>query len=269
MTRCIARRFAPAAAFGVMLGAVFCVVFGVAFAATAAPDAAPAGPGGGEAPVCSVPPEMIEGVPDLPHLTAAITHRKPVRIVVIGGGSTKGAAAGAPENAYPHRLQAALQKRFQDVPITVDNQGVPRQTARQMVQRFPAEVSDDEPALIIWEVGISDAVRAVDLDEFASALQAGIDLAKNRAIDIMLVDMQFSRRATTMIDFERYLDTIHRVGEMNGIYVFPRFALMRHWSEENVFDYEDVPESERARLAAQVYDCVGRALAKAIVKGVR
>jgi hypothetical protein len=243
---------------------------GVAFAAAAAFAAGPSGQGGADHPACAMPPEMLETPPNLPHLAAAIRHGKPVRIVVIGGGSTKGAAAGAPDNAYPHRLELALQKRFPEVPITVVNQGMPRQTARQMVRRFPAEVSDeDEPTLIIWEVGISDAVRGIDLDEFASALQAGIDLAKNRAIDIVLVDMQFSRRATTMIDFDRYLDTIHRVGEMNGVFVFPRFALMRNWSEENVFDYEDVPESERARLAAEVYDCLGRALAEAIAKGVR
>lgn len=247
----------------------FGAVIGVAFAAATTSGAAPPGQDGAPHPACAVPPEMLEPAPNLPQLAAAIRRGKPVRIVVIGGGSTKGTAAGDPENAYPHRLEVALRKRFPDVPITVVNEGMPRQTARQMVRRFPSEVSDDEPTLIIWEVGISDAVRGIDLDEFASALQAGIDLAKNRAIDIMLVDMQFSRRATTMIDFDRYLDTIHRVGEMNGVSVFPRFALMRNWSDENVFDYEDVPESERARLAAQVYDCLGRALAEAIAKGVR
>ena len=130
-------------------------------------------------------------------------------------------------------------------------------------------MSEDEPVLVIWEVGISDAVRGIDLDEFAAALQAGIDVAKNRAIDIMLVDMQFSRRTTTVIDFDRYLDTIHRVGELNDVYVFPRFAMMRYWSEQNVFNFDDVPESERARLAAQVYDCIGRALAEAIRSAVR
>jgi lysophospholipase L1-like esterase len=248
---------------------LFGAAIGVAFVAAAASRAAPSGPDSAEHPACAVPPDMLEPAPNLPQLAAAIRRGKPVRIVVIGGGSTKGAAAGAPENAYPHRLEVALQKRFPEVPVTVINQGMPRQTARQMVRRFPTEVSDDEPTLIIWEVGISDAVRGIDLDEFASALQAGIDLAKNRAIDIMLVDMQFSRRATTMIDFDRYLDTIHRVSEMNDVSVFPRFALMRNWSDENVFDYEDVPESERARLAAQVYDCLGRALAEAIAKGVR
>jgi acyl-CoA thioesterase I len=245
-----------AAAFGIALGA--------AFAAAAAPEQ-----GGAERPACDVPPSIVEAVPSLPNLAAAIHRKKPVRIVAIGGGSTKGAAAGAPENSYPSRMQAALQKRFPDVPITVVNLGLPRQTARQMVRRFPAEVSEDEPALIVWEVGITDAVRGVDLDEFASALQAGIDLAKNRAIDLMLVDMQFSRRTTTVIDFDRYLDTIRRVGELNGIYVFPRFAVMRNWSDEKVFDYDEVPESERARLAAQVYDCLGRALAEIIARAVQ
>ena len=271
MRRRLLGRFPPIAcrtAFGAVLG--------VAVAATSASGAASPGQAPGHAteqaaehPACGVPPEVVEGAPSLPNLAAALHHKKPVRILVIGGASTKGAAAGAPENAYPSRLQVALQKRFPDVPITVVNQGMPRQTARQMVRRFPAEVSEDEPALIIWEVGISDAVRGVDLDEFASALQAGIDLTKNRAIDLMLVDMQFSRKATTVIDFDRYLDTIRRVGEMSGVYVFPRFAVMRNWSDENVFDYDDVPESERARLAAQVYDCLGRALANVIAKAVR
>jgi acyl-CoA thioesterase I len=272
MRRRFPGRFAPVA-FSAAFRAAFSAVLGVAVAATAASGAAPtgaspAGPGA-EPPACSVPSEVVEAVPSLPNLTAAIRNKKPVRIVVIGGASTKGAAAGAPENAYPSRLQVALQKQFPDVPITVVNQGMPRQTARQMVRRFPAEVSEDEPTLIIWEAGISDAVRGVDLDEFASALQAGIDLTKNRAIDLMLVDMQFSRKTTAVIDFDHYLDTIRRVGEMSSVYVFPRFAVMRNWSDENVFDYDDVPESERVRLAAQVYDCLGRALAEVIEKGVR
>ncbi len=240
MTRCFRCRFAAVA-----LG----LAFAGASASAAATGAAAPGRDGTEQAACNVSPEVVEPAPDLANLAAAIRREKPVRIVVIGGASTKGAAAGSPANAYPSRLQAALQKRFANVPITVVNQGMPRQTARQMVQRFPAEVSEDEPALIIWEVGISDAVRGVDLDEFAAALQAGIDLAKNRAIDIMLIDMQFSRKATTVIDFDRYLDMIRGVGEMSGVSVFPRFAIMRNWSDDNVFDYDDVPESERARPA--------------------
>jgi acyl-CoA thioesterase I len=264
MTWRLLGRFAPVA-LRVALG----VALAASFTSVSSSGAAPAEQAGAEQPACSVPHDIGETAPNLPNLAAAIHSKKPVRIVVIGGGSTKGAAAGPPENAYPSRLQAALQKRFPNVPITVVNLGMPRQTAHQMIERFPGDVSEDEPALIIWEVGTSDAVRGVDLDDFTAALQAGIDLTKNRAIDLMLVDMQFSRKATTIIDFDHYLDAIRSVSEMNGVFVFPRFAIMRHWSEENVFDYDDVPESGRARLAAQVYDCLGRALAEAIAKAVQ
>lgn len=218
---------------------------------------------------CEVPSEMLEVNARLPYLALALRERVPLRIVVIGGASTRGAAAGAAELAYPHRLQAALSAFYPDVPITVLNHGMARQTARQMLERFPEDVAAEKPVLVIWEAGISDAVRHVDPDEFAAALQAGIDLAKSRAMDIMLVDMQFSRRAVAIIDFERYLNTIHRIGELNEVYVFPRFAIMRFWSEQNVFNFDDVPEGERARLATEVYDCIGRMLAEAIRNAVR
>ena len=81
--------------------------------------------------------------------------------------------------------------------------------------------------------------------------------------------LQFSRRTSAVIDFEQYLQTIHRIGDVDGVYVFPRFAMMRYWSEQNMFNFDDVAEEERARLAAKVYDCIGRKLAQAIRSAVR
>jgi hypothetical protein len=57
---------------------------------------------------CEVPADLLEVSVKLPHLAARLRDKEPVTIVVIGGGSTKGAAAGAPDLAYPQRLQVAL-----------------------------------------------------------------------------------------------------------------------------------------------------------------
>src|SRR5205823_197239 len=165
---------------------------------------------------------------------------------------------------YPHRLQLALAKFFTDVPITVVNKGVPRQSTRQMVGRFATDVIPEDPILVVWETGISDAVRGIEVEDFTSGLQAGIDEIKNRGIDILLMDMQFSRSTATVIDFERYLTALHRVAELNEVYVFPRYEMMRYWSEQNMFNFDEVAAEERARLAARVYDCIGRKLAQAI-----
>ena len=220
--------------------------------------------GRADPPECEVPPDLLEVSVRLPHLAERLAKRQPVTIVAIGGGSTKGAAAGDPDRAYPHRLQLALAAYYPDVPIAVVNKGVPRQSTQEMVERFPTDVIAEDPILVVWETGISDAVRGIEIDDFAAALQAGIDEVKNRAIDIVLVDMQFSRRTSTVINFEQYLNALHRVGDLNEVYLFPRFEMMRYWSEQNVFDFDEVAEPERARLAAKVYDCIGRLLAQTI-----
>jgi acyl-CoA thioesterase-1 len=218
---------------------------------------------------CHVPPQLTEIALKLPHLGERLRAHQPVTVVAIGGASTKGAAAGNPDLAYPHRLQLALAGLYPDTTINVVNKGVPRQSTQQMLERFPSDVTAEDPVLVIWEAGISDAVRGVGVDDFAAALQSGIDEVKNRAIDIMLVDMQFSRSTTTMIDFENYLRTIHRIGDLNEVYVFPRFEMMRYWSEQNMFNFDETAEEERAKLAAKVYDCLGRRMAHVIQVAVR
>jgi hypothetical protein len=218
---------------------------------------------GGE-PRCDVPADLTRVEVSLPRLSERLRAGNPVKIVAIGGASTTGVAAGSSDLAYPHRLQEILGRWYPTVPITVVNKGVPRQTAQQVLQRFPSDVIAEDPILVIWETGTTDAVRGVEIDDFAAALQGGIDQLKMRSIDIILIDMQFSRGTATVIDFERYLNTLHRVGEVNELYVFPRFEMMRYWSEQNVFNFDGVAKDERATLAANVYECIGRKLAEAI-----
>jgi acyl-CoA thioesterase-1 len=213
---------------------------------------------------CDVPDELMQVDDKLPHLAERLRASQPVKIVAIGGASTTGLAAGSSELAYPHRLQEILARWYPSSPITVVNRGVPRQTAEQMLDRFPSDVIAEDPVLVIWETGTTDAVRGVGVDDFAAALQTGIDELKARGIDIMLVDMQFSHSTATIIDFVRYLEALHRVGDVNDVNVFPRFEMMRYWSEQNVFNFDGVAKDQRASLAAKVYECIASKLGEAI-----
>jgi len=84
----------------------------------------------------------------------------------------------------------------------------------------------------------------------------------------MLVDMQFSRRTSTVINFEQYLRRC-TASAISMSVRFPAFEMMRYWAEQNMFNFDDVAEDERARLAAKVYDCIGRKLAQIIRAAVR
>ena len=231
--------------------------------------AAPGTPPRAEPQECAVPAELTQMNESLDHLAARLDAEQKATIVAIGGASILGTAAGSADLAVPHRLEVALEPLFPRASLRVVNKGVARQSAHQMLERFPTDVVAEDPALVVWEVGITDAVRGTSVDDFTASLQSGIDQLKNRAIDIILVDMQFSRSTVTVIDFERYLKALHRIGDINELYVYPRFEAMRYWSEQNMFNFDEVSADERARLAARVYDCIGRQLAQAIRRAVR
>lgn len=246
-----------------VLALIVAAAFGAAVAA-AAPSPLAGAPAG-----CVVPAVLMQSEARLPHLRARLALHQAVEIVAIGGASTAGKAAGSPDLAYPRRLQEALARFYPALAIAVLNKGVPRQSAEDMLARFPRDVLAAHPVLVIWEVGITDAVRGTDIDDFAATLQAGVDRLQARGIDVMFVDMQFSRKVTAIIDFDDYLRALRRTAEINSLYVFPRFEMMRYWSDAGVFDFDDAAPPERARLAARVYHCIGEALAESIRQAAR
>ena len=213
---------------------------------------------------CATPPELLEAAVQLPHLAARLKAHQPATIVAIGGASTIGQAAGSPDLSFPHQLQQILAQAYPKGAITVVNKGVPRQSARQNFDRFPTDVFAEDPVLVIWETGINDAVRGTDIDDFAGTLQTGVDQLKNRAIDIIMMDMQFSKSATALINFEAYLKALHRVGDLAEVYVLPRYEMMRYWSDQKVFNFDEVAQEDRAKLAARVYTCIAYKLAQII-----
>ncbi len=221
------------------------------------------------AAACEVPAELMQVDAKLPHLSARLRAGGPVTIVAIGGSSTAGAAAGSTDLAYPHRMQEALAGWYPSAPVTVINRGVPHQSAQQMLARFPADVLAAHPVLVIWETGATDAVRGIDVDEFAGTLQTGADELRARSIDLIFVNMQFSERITAVVDFERYLKAIYRVADFADLYVFPRYEIMRYWSEQNMFNFDNLAKAERALLAAKIYQCLGLKLAEAIRTALR
>jgi acyl-CoA thioesterase-1 len=218
---------------------------------------------------CSIPAELIEGDPKLPLFAERLMQHKPVTIVAIGGSSTVGSAAQSPEQAYPERLEEELARRYPDVPLKVINKGVARQTAQDMVDRFPRDVFAEDPVLAIWETGTTEAVRDIDVEAFATTLEAGIEALQAKHIEVMLIDMQYSRRTASIIGFERYLDAMHRVADVDEIFAFRRFDIMKYWSDNGVFNFEDVPKAERTALAASVYDCLAQRLADVIDHAVK
>jgi lysophospholipase L1-like esterase len=217
------------------------------------------------APDCSVPSELLEDDPTLPLVATRLKNKQPITIVAIGGATTAGSAAANPaQESYPHRLEVLLRQRHPGVAITVLNKGVARDTTEEMVERFARDVYAPAPTLVIWETGTFDAVRGIDVDIFAGALETGIAALHQHNFDIVLMNMQYSRSTDGIIDFDPYLEAMGQRADIDDVYLFRRFEMMRYWSESGIFQFADVPREQRAGLAAEVYDCIARRLADAI-----
>ncbi|MBM3547202.1 MAG: hypothetical protein FJX54_09620 [Alphaproteobacteria bacterium] len=218
---------------------------------------------------CAVPHELTAEAKPLPRVQAAIAQRQPLTILALGGASTGGTAAGAPELAYPARLQVLLSQRFPNSPIEVVNASRPRETTRLMVERLQGLLIAHRPQLVIWEAGTADAVRRVDPGEFGQYLEAGVDYARARSADVILMDFQYGRGASALIDFEPYLERLEWAATMKEVALFRRHDMMRFWSDSGLLDLTERQGDKQRKMAAVLYDCIARRADQLIARAVR
>ena len=62
------------------------------------------------------------------------------------------------------------------------------------------------PTVVIWQTGVNDAVRHVNLDKFRETVLRGIDMLQESGVDVVLLDMQYFPRSEKIRDFPRFLD---------------------------------------------------------------
>ena len=217
---------------------------------------------------CAVPTSFYDTEPTLPKTTAAIASGKTILIVVIGGASTLGHAAGSPDLAWPARFAVALTSRFPTARVTVNNRAVARQTTQEMASRLDHEVIALKPMLVIWETGTTDAVRGTDLDEFRQTIQAGIERLRVSGAELVFMDMQFSRHTHAVINFDRYESVLREVTDANDVPLFRRLDIMHHWVESGLFDLMTGDHAKLPLIASRLYDCIGRAMADFVARGV-
>jgi lysophospholipase L1-like esterase len=215
-----------------------------------------------------VPEQFYTFEPPLTKTAKALAGRREVVIAVLGGTSTTGVAAGGLELAWPARLASALTERFPTAHIKVINLAVGRQTAKSGVERLERDMLPLKPTLVIWETGTMEAVRGTDLDEFRQTVQTGIDKLRSGGAEVVLMNMQFSRATEAVIHFEPYLVAMRELADVNDVPLFRRHDIMRHWAESGSLNLRTEDGEKGRKLAAKLYDCIGRALADLVMRSI-
>jgi hypothetical protein len=225
-----------------------------------------------ETVACTAPSELTRAGFSLPLLAKSLKEKTPTTILVLNSTASVAkkrageAGAEAVPRSFPSFIEETLKARYPDGGIKVITRNEPRRTAAAVAAALPKLLHEVKPALLIWQTGIYDAIYGADAGDFSDAVTLGIDEAHARGADIIMVGPQFSPRTDFAFEVAPYNATLRWAARAAGVPFFDRYALMRFWDEDRIFDLDAVrPEPS---LYENVHRCIGRLLIQMIGDGV-
>ncbi len=239
------------AAFAVWATACFAQSPPVPSAPTAADEAA-------ISKECITPTMTIRGDVPLPVVSTALRERKMVKILTIGGSARAGAD---PQNGgYNAAIQRMLETSLKGVAISIIDQGISGELAKNAGERIKAEVALNPPDLVIWQVGTSDAFSNIAPEEFEADLTETVRWLKEHNTDVVLIGLHFIRNLASDSHYQAIRQSVHRVATAEKVLRIGRYEV-GEWLEKS--KAADGPPDEFAMTEAG-YTCMAEYVARAI-----
>lgn len=193
-----------------------------------------------------------------------------LRIVAIGSSSTTGLWMLDPAKTYPQVLRRELATLHPGSAVTVVNSGRVGDTIPGNLSRFQRDVFAYQPDLVIWQLGTNDVAWGDPVDglKLKARLLQGVQALKASGADVVLMDLQFAPQVLRSAQHPEMEALITEVARQERVGLFSRFALMRRAIEAGLPPGELVAW-DGLHNSASGYECVGRALARAIDAAAR
>jgi lysophospholipase L1-like esterase len=213
---------------------------------------------------CAAPRDMMRLQGPLSRTMERIRANQPLKIVAIGSSSTAGFGASSPAHSYPSQLAAQLAQRFPTMAITVLNKGVGGEIAQETLRRFDSDVIAEKPDLVIWQVGTNDVMHELDLPAYRNLVRSGIEKLKAAGADVMLLDLQYAPKVLAHPLYPEVERVLTSLSKEEGVPVFQRFAIMRHWHEDEQVGFPNILSGDGLHMNDFSYDCLAQLMAGAI-----
>ncbi|MGI8527515.1 MAG: SGNH/GDSL hydrolase family protein [Pseudolabrys sp.] len=220
----------------------------------------------GAARACNIPLDTVRLANPLPHVAQRLGAGHDIVIVAIGSSSTAGAGASSPAANYPSRLAVELGQLFPRQKFTVINRGVNGEEAADMLKRFDTQVVAEKPDLVLWQLGTNSVIRDRPLIDHGATIRDGINTIKPTGADVILIDPQFAPKVIIKPEVEHVVDLIGITAKTENVDLFHRFALMRHWHDDERLTFEDFVSADGLHMNDWSYGCLAKTLAAAIAE---
>jgi hypothetical protein len=196
-------------------------------------------------PAVDFPHDIIKLKYPLQNFFKALCGKGPVRIVAMGSSSTAGREDVVP---YPYRLEMYLRQNYAphlaEIRIDVANRGKGGEEAPQELDRFGADIFDDKPSVVLWQVGTNAVFRKEEFnfEEVVEKIANGVRRLCEHPMDVVLIDPQYvPAMLRDKADLsEKMVSEIRRIADLAKVNVFQRWALMRHWHVNNGVSFDQL-----------------------------
>jgi lysophospholipase L1-like esterase len=206
------------------------------------------------------------GVP-LPRAAASLKAGA-LRIVAVGSSSTTGLWVFSSEATYPQVMRRELAALRPGTRIEVINSGRIGDTIAGTMARFQNDVLAHRPDLVIWQLGTNDVAWGGRADGLKHQIVAGVRALKADGADVILMDLQYAPMVLATSQHQEMQAIIAEVAREERVGLFSRFSLMRR-SIEAGLPAGALVSWDGLHNSAAGYDCLGRALARAVHAGGR
>lgn len=243
---------------------------GLALAAAPIPAAAqpaPPGPTGAAEACLAAGAGLGLGAP-LPRTRTRLRAGEPLTIVAIGSSSTTGFGTWSAAATFPEVMRRELERLRPGAQVAVINSGRIGETVPGNLARFEHDVLRHRPDLVVWQLGTNDVVWRGIADNLESRIAEGVRALKAAGADVVLMDLQYAPAVTGATRHPEMQAMIAAVARQEQAGHFRRFELMRRAIEQGV-PQREIVAWDGLHHTAEGYDCIGRALARAVHAAAR
>jgi lysophospholipase L1-like esterase len=231
--------------------------------ALAAGEAPPPAPPMAPLPAeCRAADAEITTTAPLPAIVKALSERKKVIALAIGGTAV---GAGGRSGDYYALVESFLEATFKGLDVVIVQRGVSGELARDAAERIKLETARNQPDVVFWQVGTADALAGVDPEEFAATLRDTIHWLREHDVDTILIGLHYSRALARDPHYQAVRAAVVSVAKSENVLRVSRYEVMETLSK--LQQKRTLPETE-TELTATGYNCMAEYLARALATGI-
>lgn len=199
----------------------------------------------------------------LAHTAARLKSGGPLKIVAIGSSSTAGLWVWSAAATYPGVMRRELAVLRPKSQVEILNTGRIGETVGGSIARFEQDVLVHGPDLVVWQLGTNDVAWGGRADGLRDQVIQGVRTLKAGGADVILMDLQYSPLVLASSHHQIMLAIIAEAAQVERVGLFSRFALMRRAVDAGL-SRGALVSWDGLHNSADGYECIGRALARAV-----